>query len=562
MLNQYNLYCDFEKRTLTVFLIHFLGGVNIFLISFLTVRFGRKWFLVIGCFFGIIGLILVSVPSIYFVSALGIAFCNSFVDIYFLVGFTYFAEMSTGSLRALSCFLFYLSIIAGSFSCCLVVLYVESFFVLDIVLIIFLLPLLAISFTFRESMYFLYNNQIKKKLFLVLELVAEVNGVSKPRLIENIYRKLENTNKDPFDLRSLRRSYSYMDFSKDFSHYALKFTRIPGQVYRSTSFNPSYGINSQSGFTPSKNDQNLNNSLRPSTFLQNAHSREIQDPKFHSRDRHLFERPPGTDFDSLHDLDVVQSQMIKNFDEDVELGSEISYAPEGFGYVYDSGVHSSQNQSQHSKISGKGSQSSKMNQSNPQSKSSMRRKLRKRKSKYFKKDLEDNPSIQKRWFAPWSKFFKKKRNRQNFISYTFLIISIYLVLNITMMIENIAGFTILEVVNIVLTGSDFVGAMAGLFCGMKLSRKWLNIIHTFGLFVTTLTFVILASFKLNSIPVILCILCRFFRILKKFLTINIFILKNCKIIIKSNLLFTFFRKIIFLVNINSKAKKIIYEYYF
>ena len=72
MLNQYNLYCDFNKQSLTVFLIHFLGGVNIFLLSFLTGRFGRKWFLVVGSILGIIGLIMVSVPSVYFVSALGI----------------------------------------------------------------------------------------------------------------------------------------------------------------------------------------------------------------------------------------------------------------------------------------------------------------------------------------------------------------------------------------------------------------------------------------------------------------------------------------------------------
>lgn len=72
MLNQYNLYCDFKKQSLTVFLIHFLGGVNIFLLSFLTGRFGRKWFLVVGSILGVIGLIMVSVPSVYFVSALGI----------------------------------------------------------------------------------------------------------------------------------------------------------------------------------------------------------------------------------------------------------------------------------------------------------------------------------------------------------------------------------------------------------------------------------------------------------------------------------------------------------
>ena len=72
MLNQYRLYCDFKRQSLTVFLIHFMGGVNIFLLSFLTSRFGRKWFLVLGGILGLIGLIMVSVPSVYYVSAIGI----------------------------------------------------------------------------------------------------------------------------------------------------------------------------------------------------------------------------------------------------------------------------------------------------------------------------------------------------------------------------------------------------------------------------------------------------------------------------------------------------------
>ena len=132
--------------------------------------------------------------------------------------------MSTKHLRALSGFLFYASLISGSFICCLVVLYVDNFLIIDIVMIVFLLPVVVVSFTFRESMYFLYNNRIKRELFQVLALVAEANGVSKGEVMKGIRKTLGH---DSNMEGSFKRSYSYMDFSMDFSKFARRQTLIP-----------------------------------------------------------------------------------------------------------------------------------------------------------------------------------------------------------------------------------------------------------------------------------------------------------------------------------------------
>ena len=133
--------------------------------------------------------------------------------------------------------------------------------------------------------------------------------------------------------------------------------------------------------------------------------------------------------------------------------------------------------------------------------------LRRTESRYFIEGIE-HKSIRERWVSPFLKFFRKKKNRQNFISYAFLIICIYLVLNITMLIENIAGFQVLAVLNIVVTLSDFLGAIFGLWCTMCFSRKTMNLVHTGGLCVFAVTFVVLQTFKLATLNVTLVILGR------------------------------------------------------
>ena len=100
----------------------------------------------------------------------------------------------------------------------------DNFLIIDIVMIVFLLPVVFVSLTFRESMYFLYNNRIKRELFQVLALVAEANGVSKTEVMSGIRRTLGHDSKME---GSFRRSYSYVDFSMDFSKFARRQTLMP-----------------------------------------------------------------------------------------------------------------------------------------------------------------------------------------------------------------------------------------------------------------------------------------------------------------------------------------------
>ena len=76
-------------------------------------------------------------------------------------------------------------------------------------------------------MYFLYNNRIKRELFQVLALVAEVNGVTREEVMDGIRKTFGN---DSNMEDGLRRSYSYMDFSMDFSKFANRQTLMPNYV--------------------------------------------------------------------------------------------------------------------------------------------------------------------------------------------------------------------------------------------------------------------------------------------------------------------------------------------
>ena len=75
-----------------------------------------------------------------------------------------------------------------------------------------------------------------------------------------------------------------------------------------------------------------------------------------------------------------------------------------------------------------------------------------------------------------------------------------------MLIENIAGFQVLEILNIVVTVSDFIGAMFGLISSRYWSRKTMNLVYTGGLCVSAVVFVAIQTLKVSTLAIKLVIL--------------------------------------------------------
>ena len=223
------MYCDSNGRGITIFLIHFLSGISILIISYLTDRFGRKIFMIIIVVTGILGSIMLLVPSGPTVSALGVACGNCLVDFLFLLGFTYYSEVSTKDSRIFANVMMFLSIVLGSFICLMIATFSKTFQVIDIVVLILLIPLLLLSIAMRESIYYLYNNKEKKEFFNTLMLIAEINNVNLKSIVNQIHPKIIDTEVYATNFQTKNKfqtnpNYSYTDFSKDFNQFTMRGT--------------------------------------------------------------------------------------------------------------------------------------------------------------------------------------------------------------------------------------------------------------------------------------------------------------------------------------------------
>ena len=271
------MYCDSNARAITIFLIQFLGGVTILIISYLTDRFGRKIFMIIIVILGIIGSILLLIASALLISALGVAFGNFLVDFMFLLGFTYYSEVSTKESRILANVLMFLSIVFGSFICLIIASFTSEFWVIDAVVLFLLFPLLILSFAMRESIYYLYNNKAKKQFFDTLTLMAEINEVNLKTVIRDINPRLKDSHDlgNQFIAKNKFQSnmrYSYRDFSMDFNEFSMRETFFKKEYIESNSReqNASDSMNNPHSnmFNYSLN-KNLNNSSRNNGRLTN-----------------------------------------------------------------------------------------------------------------------------------------------------------------------------------------------------------------------------------------------------------------------------------------------------
>lgn len=239
LINQYHMYCDQNFRTISVFLINLFGGVCILVTSYLTDRLGRKIFMIIIVISGIIGSILLLSQSGLFVSALGVAMGNLLNDFMLLLGFTYYAEVSTRDSQNLANVFMFLSIAFGSLVCLTIASFTPGFTVIDAVVLFLLFPMLLLSVAMRESLYYLYNNKAKKPFFNTLSLMAEINEVNLKDIIAKFSPQMGPGNADA-ELRlksNFQRNpkYSYRDFSMDLNEYSMRATD-----YRKDNFFESY----------------------------------------------------------------------------------------------------------------------------------------------------------------------------------------------------------------------------------------------------------------------------------------------------------------------------------
>jgi hypothetical protein len=185
--------------------------------------------MIITVILGILGSILLLISSGLIISALGVAFGNFVIDFMFLLGFTYYSEVSTKESRTLANVLMFLSIVFGSFICLIIALIISEFWIIDVVVLILLIPLLLLSLAMRESIYYLYNNKAKKQFFNTITLISEINEVNLKTIIREVHprfadedKKNDFFNKNKFNLNNTK--YSYRDFSMDFNEFSMRGT--------------------------------------------------------------------------------------------------------------------------------------------------------------------------------------------------------------------------------------------------------------------------------------------------------------------------------------------------
>jgi hypothetical protein len=236
--------------------------------------------MIIIVFLGVLGSILLLIPSALIISALGVAFGNFLVDFMFLLGFTYYSEVSTKKSRTLANVLMFLSIVFGSFICLIIASFTSSFWVIDVVVLVLLIPLLILSFAMRESIYYLYNNKAKKQFFNTLTLMAEINEVNLKTVIRDINPRMKDSedlgkhfiakNKFQSNMR-----YSYRDFSMDFNEFSMKENQYRRDHFESYSKEQN-ASDSNSMHNPHSNmfnysiNKNLNNSSRNNSIRNNG----------------------------------------------------------------------------------------------------------------------------------------------------------------------------------------------------------------------------------------------------------------------------------------------------
>ena len=119
-------------------------------------------------------------------------------------------------------------------------------------------------------------------------------------------------------------------------------------------------------------------------------------------------------------------------------------------------------------------------------------------SLYFHPELK-NRTKKHFWIHPILSFFKKKKNRINFICFTTLMMNLFIIMEFTVKIESLWGLASVGKFYILIYIADVIGAIISFCLVNKFSRSLLNRIHSSLIFALSLLLVIISlSKQLNS----------------------------------------------------------------
>ena len=119
-------------------------------------------------------------------------------------------------------------------------------------------------------------------------------------------------------------------------------------------------------------------------------------------------------------------------------------------------------------------------------------------SLYFHPELK-NRSEKHFWIHPIMSFFKKRKNKINFICFTTLMMNLFIIMEFTVKIESLWGLTSVGKFYLLIYVADVIGAILSFCLVNRFSRVLLNRIHSSLIFVLSLILVIISlSQQLSS----------------------------------------------------------------
>ena len=101
-------------------------------------------------------------------------------------------------------------------------------------------------------------------------------------------------------------------------------------------------------------------------------------------------------------------------------------------------------------------------------------------SLYFHPELK-NRTKKHFWIHPILSFFKKKKNKVNFICFTTLMMNLFIIMEFTVKIESLWGLASVGKFYILIYIADVIGAILSFCFVNKFSRSVLNRIHSLSL---------------------------------------------------------------------------------
>lgn len=128
----------------------------------------------------------------------------------------------------------------------------------------------------------------------------------------------------------------------------------------------------------------------------------------------------------------------------------------------------------------------------------LRRTQSMRNSMYFHAHL-DRQSKKDFWLRPIAMFFKKRKNKINFVCFMFLMMNQFIIMEYSLKIESLWGLSSIGKFYVVLYSADVVGALLSLLV-KRVSRKIVNRVHTLLILILTVVLSTLSRTKTLTLP--------------------------------------------------------------